>query len=169
MSNDLPYRRCVGVALINRAGEAFIGHRKRKRSSEVLDARSWQMPQGGIDDGEEPLKSDKRELREETNVRSIELIAELPGWLITTCPKGRGAAGAGAIADRPRNGSCFGFSGRSRKSTCAARPEARMTPSLTTGVGSASSASPSLSCRSSGRSTKRSPRLSRRSHGVDRR
>jgi putative (di)nucleoside polyphosphate hydrolase len=81
MDDDLPYRPGVGVALVNRSGEAFIGHRKRKRGQEALDARSWQMPQGGIDDGEKPLTAARRELFEETNVRSIELIAELPRWL----------------------------------------------------------------------------------------
>ena len=62
MSRELSYRPCVGVALINRGGEALIGHRKRKRGAEVLDARSWQMPQGGIDAGEQPLAAAKREL-----------------------------------------------------------------------------------------------------------
>jgi putative (di)nucleoside polyphosphate hydrolase len=81
------YRPCVGVALVNRAGDAFIGHRKRKRGSEVLDPRSWQMPQGGIDAGEQPLEAAKRELWEETNVSSIELIAELPQWLKYDLPE----------------------------------------------------------------------------------
>ena len=80
MSDDLPYRPCVGVALVNRDGDVFIGHRKRKRGGERLDERSWQMPQGGIDDGETPFDAAKRELWEETNVRSVELIAELPEW-----------------------------------------------------------------------------------------
>jgi putative (di)nucleoside polyphosphate hydrolase len=87
MSKDLPYRPCVGVALANREGDAFIGHRKRKRGSEVLHTRSWQMPQGGIDRGEDPLEAAKRELWEETNVRSIELIAELPEWLSYNLPE----------------------------------------------------------------------------------
>ncbi len=164
MSKDLTYRPCVGVALVNHAGDAFIGHRKRKRSGEALDVRSWQMPQGGIDDGEEPLEAAKRELWEETNVRSIELIAELPRWLKYDLPEGaRGPAGAGAIADRPRNGSSFALSARIGKSTCAARPAARTTPSSTTGAGSASSVCRTLSCRSSGRSTRPSPPRSRRS------
>ena len=89
MSRELPYRPCVGVALVNRGGEAFIGHRKRKRGAEVLDARSWQMPQGGIDAGEQPLAAAKRELWEETSVRSVELIAELPRWLKYDLPEGR--------------------------------------------------------------------------------
>ena len=87
MMSDLPYRSCVGVALINQTGHAFIGHRKRKRATEVLDARSWQMPQGGIDAGEQPLEAARRELWEETNVRSIELIAELPRWLKYDLPE----------------------------------------------------------------------------------
>lgn len=81
MKDDLPYRPGVGVVLVNRDGEAFIGRRKRKRGDEVLDARSWQMPQGGVDDGEAPLDAARRELWEETNVRSAELIAEMPEWL----------------------------------------------------------------------------------------
>jgi putative (di)nucleoside polyphosphate hydrolase len=86
MRNDLPYRPCVGVALINRDGHAFIGHRRRKRGSEVLDARSWQMPQGGIDDGEAPIEAARRELLEETNVHSVEFVAELPEWLCYDLP-----------------------------------------------------------------------------------
>lgn len=87
MNDPLPYRPCVGVALVNRDGAAFIGHRKRKRSGDALDSRSWQMPQGGVDNGEEPLAAARRELWEETNVRSIEFIAELPGWLSYDLPK----------------------------------------------------------------------------------
>ena len=81
------YRPCVGIALVNRDGHAFIGHRKRKRGSEVLDPHSWQMPQGGIDGGEQPFEAAKRELWEETNVRSTELIAELPEWLQYDLPE----------------------------------------------------------------------------------
>jgi len=86
MNRDLSYRPCVGVVLVNRNGEAFIGHRKRKRSGEVLDVRAWQMPQGGIDEGEAPLDAARRELWEETNVRSVELIAEMPEWLSYDLP-----------------------------------------------------------------------------------
>jgi putative (di)nucleoside polyphosphate hydrolase len=81
MKNDLPYRPNVGVVVVNRDGEAFIGHRKRKRGDEVLDERAWQMPQGGIDEGEAPLEAARRELWEETSIRSVELVAELPEWL----------------------------------------------------------------------------------------
>ena len=80
MAKDLPYRPCIGVALINHAGEAFIGHRRRKRASEVLDARSWQMPQGGIDAGEDPAAAALRELAEETGIRSATIIAASERW-----------------------------------------------------------------------------------------
>ncbi len=86
MPDQLAYRPCVGVALINREGCVWIGERKRKRGDEQLDARSWQMPQGGIDEGETPLAAAKRELWEETNVRSVELIAEAPDWLSYDLP-----------------------------------------------------------------------------------
>ena len=81
MNNGMSYRPCVGVALVNRDGDAFIGHRRRKRGGEALNSRSWQMPQGGIDSGEKPVEAARRELWEETNVRSIEFVAELPRWL----------------------------------------------------------------------------------------
>jgi putative (di)nucleoside polyphosphate hydrolase len=67
---DLPYRPCVGVVLFNRDGRAFIG--KRIDGPEHVDLQhSWQMPQGGIDGGEDPWPAALRELREETNIRSV--------------------------------------------------------------------------------------------------
>ncbi len=111
MSRDLPYRPCVGVALINRAGDVFIGHRKRKRATEVLDARSWQMPQGGIDAGEQPLEAARRELWEETNVRSIERIAELPTWLNYDLPKGARGRWGGRYRGQTQKWFLFRFIG----------------------------------------------------------
>ena len=114
MSNDLPYRPCVGVALANRDGDAFIGHRKRKRNGEVLDERSWQMPQGGIDQGEDPLEAAKRELWEETNVRSVELIAELPDWLNYDLPEEARGRWAGRYRGQSQKWFLFRFLGRRR-------------------------------------------------------
>ncbi len=74
---SLPYRPCVGVMLINRDGLVFVGNRIEK-AGDGDDA--WQMPQGGIDEGEDVLAAAKRELYEETNVRSAELLAEAPEW-----------------------------------------------------------------------------------------
>lgn len=73
----LPYRRNVGVMLVNEKGEVFVGQRI---DSEVP---AWQMPQGGIDDGETPRDAALRELLEETGV-SPELVtveAETDGWI----------------------------------------------------------------------------------------
>ena len=73
------YRPCVGIALFNRAGLVFAGRRANKALREhVAPGHEWQMPQGGIDPGEDPLKAAFRELREETNVTSATLIAEAP-------------------------------------------------------------------------------------------
>jgi putative (di)nucleoside polyphosphate hydrolase len=83
---DLPYRPCVGVVLFNRGGRAFIG--KRIDGPEHVDlAHSWQLPQGGIDDGEAPWRAAIRELREETNIRSVERLGEIAEWLRYDIPR----------------------------------------------------------------------------------
>ncbi len=71
---SLPYRPCAGVMLLNRDGRVFVG----QRLDSTLEA--WQMPQGGIDPGEDALEAAFRELWEETGVarRHAELIAEAP-------------------------------------------------------------------------------------------
>jgi putative (di)nucleoside polyphosphate hydrolase len=78
---DLPYRACVGVMLLNRDGLVFIGRRKSESGIEhVADGYAWQMPQGGIDPGENPYAAAVREMYEETSVRSARLLAEAPDW-----------------------------------------------------------------------------------------
>jgi putative (di)nucleoside polyphosphate hydrolase len=74
------YRPCVGIMLINRQGLVFIGRRRDTTSDRVAHGYAWQMPQGGIDSGEEPYAAALRELYEETNVRSVSLLAEAPEW-----------------------------------------------------------------------------------------
>jgi putative (di)nucleoside polyphosphate hydrolase len=85
---DMPYRDCVGVAVFNAAGRVFIGRRKvdplLEDASEIT--APWQMPQGGIDKGEDPHAAAVRELYEETSIRSIELIAEAPDWIYYDLP-----------------------------------------------------------------------------------
>ncbi len=73
----LPYRRNVGVMMINAEGAVFVG----QRSDRYKDA--WQMPQGGIDEGEDPRTAALRELEEETGVLPslVEIIAESETWL----------------------------------------------------------------------------------------
>ncbi len=81
------YRPCVGVMLINREGLVFIGRRRNKRLVEhVAPGHEWQMPQGGIDPGEDPWAACLRELHEETNVRSASLLAEAPDWYAYDLP-----------------------------------------------------------------------------------
>ena len=77
------YRPCVGAALINAEGRVFLGRRRGERGEHP-----WQMPQGGIDPGEDPLAAARRELHEETNVRSATVIAEAPQWLAYDLPAG---------------------------------------------------------------------------------
>ncbi|PON84378.1 Mutator [Trema orientale] len=73
------YRRNVGICLINDSKKIFAASR--------LDIpNSWQMPQGGIDEGEDPRSAAIRELREETGVSSAEILAEVPHWLTYDFP-----------------------------------------------------------------------------------
>jgi putative (di)nucleoside polyphosphate hydrolase len=80
---SMPYRDCVGVAVFNAAGQVFIGRRRVDGDPEdsALHGAPWQMPQGGIDKGEQPLEAAHRELFEETSIKSAELIAEAPDWI----------------------------------------------------------------------------------------
>ncbi|KAB2884530.1 MAG: RNA pyrophosphohydrolase [Pseudorhodoplanes sp.] len=83
---NLPYRPCVGIMLLNRQGLAFIGRRK-DGPEHVDEVHVWQMPQGGIDEGEDPWPAALRELYEETNIRSVEKIGEIEGWLTYDIPR----------------------------------------------------------------------------------
>src|SRR5439155_1561316 len=76
------YRPCVGLMILNSAGLVWVGHRIAEPDSEFSGTtKLWQMPQGGIDKGEEPLKAAERELCEETGMRSVSLLAEAPHWI----------------------------------------------------------------------------------------
>ncbi|WP_372425328.1 RNA pyrophosphohydrolase [Salinarimonas chemoclinalis] len=88
MTKDLPpYRPCVGVALFNREGLVFVGKRLPDSGPEHVDGPFvWQMPQGGIDPGEDPLAAARRELHEETNVTSASLLGEAADWYAYDLP-----------------------------------------------------------------------------------
>jgi len=83
--NQLPYRPCAGVMVLNSAGHAFIG--RRTSGPEHLDpTHVWQMPQGGIDENEDPYKAALRELYEETSIRSVQKLGEIAEWLTYDIP-----------------------------------------------------------------------------------
>nr|WP_170540009.1 RNA pyrophosphohydrolase [Ruegeria arenilitoris] len=73
----LPYRPCVGLMLMNDQCQIFVG----QRNDRFEDA--WQMPQGGVDEGESPRAAALRELQEEIGVTPdlVEIVAETDGWL----------------------------------------------------------------------------------------
>lgn len=85
-SEDLPYRPGVGMLVLNRRGLVFIG-RRRDGPEHVDQSHAWQMPQGGIDEGEDPYPAALRELYEETNIRSVERVGEIEEWLVYDIPR----------------------------------------------------------------------------------
>ena len=72
--NELPLRLGVGIIVLNKENKVFVGKRRNNPTNE------WQMPQGGVDHGENLVNAMKRELKEETSIRSIEILRELEGW-----------------------------------------------------------------------------------------
>ena len=80
-NNNLPLRNGVGIALLNKKNKIFVGKRIDNPKN------SWQMPQGGIDEGENLLAAAKRELEEETSIKSVILLKELDEWLEYNLPQ----------------------------------------------------------------------------------
>ncbi|SON57530.1 RNA pyrophosphohydrolase [Hartmannibacter diazotrophicus] len=116
--NELPYRPCVGILLLNKDGKVWIGQRrgegaaKAAKANKEAPAYSWQMPQGGIDPGEAPFDAAVRELYEETNVRSVELIAEAPDWFAYDLPMESGKAWRGRYRGQTQKWFAFRFKGK---------------------------------------------------------
>ena len=86
LNQDLPYRPCVGIMLINRDGLVWVGRRRRPKWVGDRFGHIWQMPQGGIGSGETERAAALRELEEETGVQSVAIIAEAPSWLSYELP-----------------------------------------------------------------------------------
>ena len=82
---NMPYRACVGVMLLNPAGQVWIGRRIPKWSGDQ-SAQLWQMPQGGIDEGESPEEAAIRELAEETGASKGTVIGRTDDWLYYDLP-----------------------------------------------------------------------------------
>ncbi|CAK8162568.1 RNA pyrophosphohydrolase [Candidatus Xenohaliotis californiensis] len=81
ISTPKTYRPCVGIAMINKKGDVFVG--KRVNDNQNI----WQMPQGGINKNEAPKDAVYRELYEETSVQNAKIIAQMDKWLYYDIPK----------------------------------------------------------------------------------
>ena len=106
MNHCEQYRPCVGIMLLSKTGHVLVGKR--------IDNPSlyWQMPQGGIDDNEDPLLAAKRELFEETSVKSIALIHQHPEWFYYDLPEElKGKLWNGRYIGQKQIWFCFGFEG----------------------------------------------------------
>lgn len=77
----LPMRNGVGVIVLNKQNKVFVGKRKDN------PVNKWQMPQGGLDNDENYLSAMRRELREETSIKSIEILEEIKGFFEYELPK----------------------------------------------------------------------------------
>jgi putative (di)nucleoside polyphosphate hydrolase len=83
--NGLPYRPNVGAVLFNRNGKVFVARRADLPNAEGAPG-GWQLPQGGIDRGEDPRVAVLRELAEEIGTSRAEIVGEYPGWLTYDLP-----------------------------------------------------------------------------------
>tara|TARA_Y100000590_G_scaffold44057_1_gene46895 strand:+ start:1356 stop:1832 length:477 start_codon:yes stop_codon:yes gene_type:complete len=80
-NEDLPLRLGVGIILLNNENKIFVGKRIDNPKN------FWQMPQGGVDENEDFLQAAKRELEEETGIKSIKVIKEIKNWLTYDLPE----------------------------------------------------------------------------------
>ena len=81
MKNKLPLRVGVGIIVMNKNNQIFVG----KRKDNPVD--KWQMPQGGVNKGENFLNAMKRELEEETSIKNVKILKELEGWFEYELPQ----------------------------------------------------------------------------------
>ena len=81
LRDDLPYRPSVGIMLLDRGGLVFVG----RRIDQTVEG--WQMPQGGIDEGETPAEAGLRELKEEVGTDKAVVLREMDEWLCYDLPR----------------------------------------------------------------------------------
>jgi len=125
----MPYRDCVGIVVFNTQGQVWAGKRLASEHDENAGAsKLWQLPQGGIDKGEEPLHAAKRELYEETGITSVNLLAELPEWLTYDLPDAvLGRALKGKYRGQRQKWFAFHFTGQESEITINPPPEGNQT------------------------------------------
>jgi putative (di)nucleoside polyphosphate hydrolase len=112
---DLPYRPCVGTMVINARGRVFIG-RRTEGPEHIDEVHAWQMPQGGVDPGEDPWPAALRELYEETNIRSVEKLGEIKDWLTYDIPRELvGKAWGGKYRGQTQKWYALRFTGKDRE------------------------------------------------------
>ena len=80
-NKDLPLRIGVGIVVLNKNNKVFVGKRIDNPNNK------WQMPQGGVNTGENLVDAMKRELHEETNIQNIKILNEIDGWFEYELPK----------------------------------------------------------------------------------
>ena len=80
MTVKLPLREGVGIIVLNKNNDVFVG----KRKDNPID--KWQMPQGGIDKNEQPIQAMYRELLEETNIKSVKILKEIEKTFVYELP-----------------------------------------------------------------------------------
>ena len=111
----LPYRPNVGAVLFDRLGRVFVARRADLPNAEGAPG-GWQLPQGGIDEGEDPRGAVLRELAEEIGTGNAEVIGEHPDWLTYDLPPSCSAKPwAAVIAASANAGSPCAFWARTRK------------------------------------------------------
>jgi putative (di)nucleoside polyphosphate hydrolase len=80
------YRPCVGIMVLNAGGLVWVGQRSDTPGDAEGRGAWWQMPQGGIDEGEDPERAAYRELYEETGMRTVKVVASIASWLTYDLP-----------------------------------------------------------------------------------
>ena len=141
----LPYRPCVGVMVLNGEGRVWVGRRIAEPDSEFAGTDMlWQMPQGGIDKGEEPIAAARREIFEETGMQSLDLLAEAPDWINYDLPRelvGIAFKGSGFYKNDSRGSS--GSKGSSSSSDTSSSGSGDTSSSTSSDSGSSSSSASS--------------------------
>ncbi|WP_376093423.1 RNA pyrophosphohydrolase [Roseomonas sp. CCTCC AB2023176] len=108
--SDLPYRPNVGGVLFNRAGHVLVARRADMPNAEGA-AGGWQLPQGGVDEGEDPRAAICREMREEIGTDRFTILAEHGEWLTYDFPQGLGIAIARRYRGQKQRWFALGFEG----------------------------------------------------------